>query len=163
MHAYFITRGINQSIEVWKTFMQSQMFNWKRNQLLKDASGAFIKNPDGTYKLGADELTKVQGALRPIQFWEYAFPQESLQEVLAMMNLHKNYGKFRPEWNKYAWLMRKILKIKPIPEMPELRTKESWQITQKYVPMEAVAAYCIGIKEDPVGEHEGYGYHQEML
>jgi len=149
MHLILMTRGIQQSRDVWKKFMETQMFDWKRQPLLKDDKGNFIKNEDGTYKRGPDQFTRVQGALRPIEFWEYVFPQESLQEVLAMQNpVHKVYDQLRPEVNRFAWLLRKMTGAHKIPDMPELKKKESWEITKKYVPMMGMGVYPIGIKDD---------------
>ena len=94
MHFVILTRGAPEQVDVWKKFMETQMFNWKRKPLLKDDKGNFI--PDGVdekgnpkFKRGNDEFTRVQGALRPISFYEYVFPEECLGEVLAMMNIHK--------------------------------------------------------------------------
>ena len=146
--------------------MQSQMFLFKQKPILRDEKkGEFLKNEDGTYQYGKEEVVKVQGALRPIEFWEYVFPQESLQEVLAMQNAHKGYNQLRPEVNRFAWILRKMMGAKKIPDMPELQNKEQWQITQKYVPMNGMAVYALGIREDPVqdflfGDH---GYYQEGL
>ena len=77
----FLVRGTNQSFEVWKKFMETQMFIWKRQRLLRDEKGNFI--PDGIdengnekFKRGNEELTKVQGALRPMQIFEYTVPED---------------------------------------------------------------------------------------
>jgi len=167
MHLVLMTRGINQQFELWKKFMETHMFWWKRQPLLKDEKGEYLKNEDGTYKRGADELTKVQGALRPIQLFEYVFPKECLGEVLAMLNKHKEGElKLRPEVNTPAWVLRKLMKLKPIPVIPEIQNKEKWQITDKYTPSETMGIYLIGIKDDPIQDYifgkEG-GWYQEGL
>lgn len=175
MHAILLTRGINQSMEIWKTFMQAQMFDWKRRPLIKDKDGKFIQegvDSEGhpIYQKGPEEYTIVQGALRPMQLWEYVFPKESLQEVIAMQDQIKSYDKLRPEVAKIAWLARKAMGAKKMPDMPDLKAKEPWQITKKYVPMHGIGCYFLGIREDK--EHDfifkdpnGFevGYNQEGL
>lgn len=168
MHLLLVTRGINQSFEVWKKFMETQMFNWKRENLnFCECGQPLVGHDDNVCKFKKFtprvEYTKVQGALRPIQLFEYVFPKESLQEVLAMMNCHKNYNKLRPEMAKVAWILRKGTGAEVIPDMPELENKESYEITQKYVPMQGMAVYPVGIRKDAEQEYPQYGYRQEGL
>lgn len=170
MHLILMTRGIQQSRDLWRKFMETQWFDWKRQPILKDDNNNFLRNPDGSLKRGADQFSRVQGALRPIELWEYVFPQESLQEVLAMMNMHKSYNNLRPEVKNYAWILRKLTGAKKIPDMPELQKKEPWEITQKSIPMNGMCAYPIGIREDVTqdftwdeGTRNAVGFHQEGL
>ncbi len=167
MHLFLMARGINQSFEIWKMFMQTQWFDWRQRPILKDEKGNFIKDENGKYKYGAEKIVKVQGALRPIQLFEYVFPQESLQEVLAMMDEHKSYCNMRPDINVQMWALRKMLNAKKIPEMPDLIKKEREQVTQKSVPHTGVAIYPIGIKEDPIidltAADNSWGFNQEGL
>jgi hypothetical protein len=143
--------------------MQTQMFNWRTKPLLKDEKGNYLKNPDGTFQRGEEQVTSVQGALRPIQLFEYVFPEECLPEVLAMMNLHKDYNNLRPEVAKLAWLLRKGLGAQKIPEMPEIQNKSSLEITRKFVPTSGVAVYPLGIKTDPKKDYPEFGTYQEGL
>lgn len=152
MHLILMTRGINQQVEIWKNFMQSQMFWWKRQPLLKDEKGEYILDgvdEDGKpkYKRGAEQTTRVQGALRPIQLWEYVLPEECLPEMLAAMNLHQ-VNKLRPEVSKVAWVLRKGMGAKPIPMFPQLQGKTSQELTTRYIPHDSVATYPIGVKYD---------------
>ena len=180
MHLILMTRGISQQRDMWVQFMNSQMFWFKQEPLLKDDKGNFIKNPDGTYQRGPAQWSKTQGALRPYEFFEYVFPSESLPynpalpvevrtqtlpQVLAMLQNHKN-EKIRKEVAVPAWFMRKMLNLKPVPEMhPEVANKDFTQITDHFIPMEAMAVYPIGIKEDPIKEHifGNVGFYQEGL
>ena len=163
----FMTRGINEQVEArWKVWMQAQMFWFKQKPILKDPNTQeFLKNPDGSFQYGPEKWTKVQGALRPIQLWEYVFPEEtypynkslpynteSLTHILAMMDLHKVAGdKQRTEINPLAWIIRKIMKLQKIPSYEELKSHEKWEITEKWVcGTEAVAVYPIGIRKDPI-------------
>lgn len=151
--------------------METQMFHWKRKPILKDANNMFLKDEDGIYKKGPDEFTLVQGALRPIEFWEYVFPEERFAEVLAMQNLQGAFP-LRPEVNNWAWIMRKLLRAKKIPNdlINEIKDKQSWQITQKFIPMGGMAVYPIGWKPDEKhdftwneGKSDAIGYYQEGL
>lgn len=190
MHLMLMTRGIYRSHEDWKSFMQSQWFIFRQKPILKyendvfeetktekgnqtiiekgkllHKKGEFIKNPDGTYQYGKETPIRVQGSLRPIQLWEYIFPQESLQEVLAMQGCHKNYNELRPEVNKFAWVLRKMMGAKKIPDMPELKKKEIWEVTNKIIPTPGFAVYPIGIREDRIGDFifGDVGYYQEGI
>jgi len=146
--------------------METHMFWWKRQPLLKDKDGKFIQKEDGTYERGKEVITKVQGALRPLELYSYVFPEECLPEVLAMFNMHKNET-IRPEVKTWSWFLRKMMKLLPVPKMPDdIAKKERWEITDKYLPMEAFCVYPIGIKKDyktdmifPTGE----GWYQEGL
>ena len=164
-----MTRGIQQSRDIWKTFMQAQMFDFRQKPLLKDAQGNFIQNADGTYQRGAEMMTRVQGALRPIELWEYVFPEESLQEVIAMCGQIKSYNQLRPEVAKVAWPLRKLMGAEKIPDMPEFQKKEPWEVTQKYIPMHGLGIYFLGMRKDnkqdyifdtPQGK---IGFYQEGL
>ncbi len=181
MHLVFMTRGIQQERDKWKKFMETHMFWWKRQKLLKDKDGNFIKKADGTYERGAEELTKVQGALRPIELWSYVVPESEIigvdkdkkfierpmiQSLLAMFNMHKNHD-MRPEIKNFSWILRKMMKLKPIPKMPDNIAKLPREaITEKFVPMEAFCVYPIGIKDDGKEDMifpDGQGWYQEKL
>lgn len=171
MHLLLLTRGIQQQRDLWKKFMETHMWWWKRRPLLKDKDGKFIPDgiaEDGTpkYKRGEEVTTKVQGALRPLELCSYVFPEECLPEVLAMLNAHKNEPN-RPEVKTWSWFLRKMMKLLPVPKMPkEIADKEKWEITDKYVPMEAMAVYPIGIKKDYKQDMifpNGEGWYQEGL
>lgn len=167
MHFIFMTRGINEQVEArWKIFMQAQMFWFKQKPILKDPiTHEFLKNPDGSYQYGPEHWAKVQGSLRPIQLWEYVFPEETLpynknlpyntetlSHILAMMDLHKVAGdKQRSEVNIIEWPLRKILKLSKIPSFEELKKHEKYEITPNIIAgCEAVAVYPIGIRRDPI-------------
>lgn len=163
MHVILATRGILRSTEEWQDFMRAQMWKWLRWPVLKDEkTGEFLKNPDGTYKLGEPILTKVQGALRPIQLWEYVIPEkgvkfvdgkivetDNLPEAFAMMNERKPW-QTRPDMVVPLWILRKAFGAEKIPEMPILQEKEPHMITEKFVPSNGngVAVYAAGIRKD---------------
>lgn len=57
-----MTRGVKHWRDIFVQFMQTQMWAWKRKNL----------------KTKKWETTAVQGALRPVELWEYVFPEECL-------------------------------------------------------------------------------------
>lgn len=180
MHIILMVRGINDQFERWKKFMETQMWLWKRYPILQDKFGNFIKDKDGNNISSSQPIyNEVQGALRPIQFFEYVFPETSpvmqngkevgeisnIVPVLAMMgNLHKNVNDLRPEAKTASWFVRKSMKLDPIPQIPEeIKKLDRTQITEKMVPMEGMAVYPLGIKKDVVQEYTNYGTKQEGL
>ena len=142
MHLYLITRGIKQSRDIWVAHMQSQFFPWDRINL----------------KTGDHEIVRVQGALRPIELWEYVFPEESLPEVLTMLNLSNGQaGDFGGGMAKRALpLLRKALGAEPVPNLPPVPTN-------KIVSSICFGANPIGIKKDVRKDWKDIGYNQEML
>ena len=173
-----VTRGVQQQRNIWKQFMSSQWFNWIRRPLLKNEKGEYIRDEKGEIKKGEGELTRVQGVLRPIELYEYVFPKngvkiqngklisiedKNLKEVLAMMNLQNSYDNLRPEVQPLLWLLRKGMKLKKIPNFTDIKNKETFQITDKLVPMDGMCVYPAGIKEDVFKDWEEYGFEQEGL
>ena len=157
MHLVFATRGINRMVEELKSLLQAQRFPWKRTNL----------------KTKKEEMMLVQGALRPIQLWEYVFPEECLDDVLGAMKIKGPIH--RPEIKNFSWMLRKLLRLKPIPEMTSgarivtgYRPKGS--LNGKKMPsmpvynmwVDGVGVYPIGIKDD-VKQAYDWGYFQEGL
>jgi len=138
MHLYFLTRGVKHFRDVFVTMMQSQMWKWTRKNL----------------KTGKDEVVQVQGALRPIELWEYVFPEECLDEVLTVLKAKDTVNILGAR----GAALRKALgkDVKKVPEYKEIPTN-------KFVEATAVAVYPIGIKKDPRGAKEEWGYEQELL
>jgi len=177
-----MTRGIQHCHDIWKTYMQTQWFLWGRQRLLQDDKGNFLKNPDGSFQRGELEPTKVQGALRPIQLWEYVFPKDGIQfvkdkaeivpnknfyEVLAMLNQHQKYQNMRPELSLSGWILRKLMGAKKVPNIPDdIKKKEDYMITDKHIPMDGMSTYPIGVREDVMADivfPGNVGYYQESL
>ena len=157
MHFYFMIRGLKQQCDLFRMFMQTQMFCWKR------------KNLD-TRK---DKVTLIQGSLRECGFvYEYVFPEECFDEVMTMLNIKgigDTIGKTREA------MIRKALGkgVKPVPDYKEVPRK--WALidgiylcTQRYIERNGVAIYPIGIKKDIRKDYDwsktGEGrYNQEGL
>lgn len=136
-------RGALQNTAIFKMFMQSQMWIWKRKNV----------------KTGKEEICQVQGSLRECGFcYEYVIPKECLPELLTILDLtsgHEQLSGFK------ALAIRKMLGngVKPIPKFKPV-------ITNKFVQQIGIALYPIGIKEDEVTERdfgkEGF-WEQELL
>lgn len=208
MHTIFITRGIQQQVDLWKTFMQSQMFLFPQIPLLKDDKGNFIKNEDGTYKhtplLYSEDIFEYdkdkkpilkdgkpiiihrrgdivydkngkqvdltilkasQGALRPIQIWEYVYPKESHADVLAMLGAIDADSACNPHQRPLAWVLRKAMGLKPVEFPEQFKGKKITEIPCRYIPREAVAISVVGTKDDITKDFifGNEAYYQEGL
>lgn len=146
MHLYFGLRGIKHMRDMTITHLQTQWFPWKRKNL----------------KTGEEETTFLQGSLRPVELYEYVFPEECLEEVLTMLKMtdenidyHENslgkIGKFF--LNKF----RSILGLEPIPR--GIKREPPKHI----IPLEGVTLHPIGIKKDIKKDMPEFGYYQEMI
>lgn len=159
MHLVLMTRGILRQVEELKSLLQAQRFPWKRKNL----------------KNGKEEMGIVQGALRPIQFWEYVFPEEHLDNVLGAMQIKGPIQ--RPEIKNVSWMLRKMLKLEQIPTNDSIMTTgytPAGTLNGEKFPtvpvhnmiVDGVAVYPIGIKKDPFQDYdwgEAGAYHQEGL
>lgn len=139
MHLFLATQGINHQTELWKKFMETQMFEWKRKNL----------------KTGEIETSLVQGALRPIQLWTYVFPKESLGDVLGALHLTDEHLKIGSEGIGMS-LLRKALGIKKCPLCVNREYK-------RYIMDTGMDVRVVGIKEDEVKDFPQFGYNQEAL
>ena len=146
MHAYFLVRGKNAMVEDWKALMQGQSFKWKRKNL----------------KTGKYETTLVQGGLRPIQLYEYVFPEESLSDVLWNTGASKGYGSSKGLVKAFAWLFRLGTGCKKVKKV-KLDKQALKEIPLRIMTAPGVEASCIGIKPDKRRKWKEVGYEQEML
>jgi len=147
MHLYFISRGVKHQRDVWITWMQSQLFSWERTNLSS----------------GKKEIIPVQGALRPVELWEYVFPEEHLDQVLNNMMFTSESAKCYEHVkgkNISMAVMRKALGAKPIPKFKIMPIDKMMRIN-------GVALEPIGIRKDNRGNLKdpttGIVYEQELL
>ena len=143
MHLYFISRGVKHFRDIFVTQMQGRFFPWKRKNL----------------KTGVEEMHAVQGALRPIELWEYVFPEESLPEVIAMLDAHGLGGESvtAPKRTKLLKMgMKKALNAESLPK--DIKKVDTMKVFRN-----GVAIDIIGIKKDKKQKNEEWGYEQEML
>ncbi|KKN36382.1 hypothetical protein LCGC14_0774200 [marine sediment metagenome] len=161
MHLDFITRGVNHQIELFKIFMQAQMFPFPRQNLNVCECGRTkeeheIKKPKCDKFVPGTEVGNVQGALRPIQLWEYVFPRNNLQDVLSMMNLNDYNYKGGIISKSMLYGLRKSLKCVPLPKLP-------FKETGRFIDMRGLGIDPIGIHHDDERDWPEIGYHQEIL
>lgn len=144
MHLFFGMRGILHQTEIFKIFMQAQMFPWRRRRLSTNVI----------------ETVQVQGSLRECMggIYEYVFPEECLEEVLTMLGITNNLtgsgemGRFK------KFIIRNILGngIEPIPTIKPVNTL-------RYIDMKGIILYPIGIKKDLRVAVKEWDFEQEML
>jgi len=97
----------------------------------------FMYRDEGDDKL---VLHNVQVAVRPIQLWEVAFPEEHKDLVLTtILGKDKGIGQHRKH-DKIRWAIRKALGVQDIPDYK----------TDKIMPLRraGVETIGIGVKED---------------
>lgn len=159
MHLYIFVRGKFEQVELWKSLVQSAFWKWRRiNQ-----------------KTDKEEITLVQGALRPSVFgaYEYVFPKEALAEVCSFLGITANesygFGKIGLYGRHLA--LRKIFGAKKIPKkileeaktIPETFTMKEFERGVANCIIPGVAIHVIGIKKDVSRVMKGTDYYQEML
>ena len=130
MHLFLIVRGIKKEFDDLINHLQTQYFPLLRTDV----------------ETGKSHEVMVQGALRPIQLFEYVFPKESLPVVLTSLQLNDGAKGYWGEKKgaKAKWglpFLRKVLGCKPMPNIPA--TDKIKIISRKGVGIEP-----IGIKED---------------
>jgi hypothetical protein len=140
MHIYFMTRGVKHARDIFISQMQSQFFPWKKKNL----------------KTGKEEITAVQGALRPIELWEYVIPEESYEDAMALLGFDPKKKANNIIDKAKLKIIQKALGAK---EFPKLNPKAG--IVQRFIIRKGVSAHPIGIRRDKRGK--GWGYEQEML
>jgi len=157
MHINFFVRGKFEQIELWKSHAQSAYWKWRRiNQ-----------------ETGKEEITLVQGALRPsvLGAYEYIFPKEALAEVCSFFGIKTNssYGFGNLGLNTRHLALRKIFGCKKIPKkileksklIPSSFSTEEFERANANCIIPGVAFHVIGIKKDK--EYIIGNYFQEAL
>jgi len=148
MHIFFFFRGVNQYVELFKSLIQGQFWQWERTDL----------------KTGKKVKVLVQGALRPsyLGTYEYIFPEECLSEVIAVLGLQEDK----------TFRMNAVRKMMGLEKIPKKNWEESKNIqtdimvkgtNRGIVGIKVAGTGCclIGMKRDRRGEM--YGFNQEAL
>ena len=99
MNLFFTTYGIKKEVEEMKEALSSIAFPVKA----KDA-------------MGVETQGFVQGILQPVQLWKFSFPENQLDVVCRTLQFN-NLSKHHSNLNKYYALMRKVLRLKKIPNI----------------------------------------------
>ena len=125
MHLYVIVKGTVPSMKQWVDDMQG------------------VKVPF-EYKPGKKGLWRLRP--RPLMLYEIGFPKDQLQTVLSCVGIGDNYILKRyPILNRIVKMLRKLLKLKPIPN-----TKNIIPHIQPNQIDKAVAVIPIGLKDDEI-------------
>lgn len=171
---YFMVRGIKRQFDEWVSSMNAQRFPWKRTNLNVCKCGKTKKECKCEKFEPREELNIVQGALRPVQLFEYVVPKECVNDVLINNGIKGPIQ--RKEIKGMAWLLKKMMKLKPIPDLtnetvtgyhPNMKLNGNIAPAQPVhsVFTEGLAIYPLGIREDAMGvwDKDGDNYEQEML
>ena len=108
-----------------------------------------------------EETHTVQGAVRPIELYEYVFPEECLDEVLTFLGHAEGAKNDLGGWKgKLAGdAIRKMLGYEKIPVVKPTKSP-----TANWVPHNlSYGVNVLGIKRDKRQEWVDEGYEQEML
>ncbi len=122
MHVVFIPYGERDLVQIGLRDMASQKF--------------YIP-----YKKGKETkqvLVGCQLRILPFGFYEYIFPREYRDQILATLHLDENRYKIK---KIYLSAIRKVLGIKPIPKEFNKKSKFPWYLEHTNV-------ITIGIRED---------------
>jgi len=139
MHLYILTRGIKRHVDKFINDCAAQSFPYKGEGLNPITGKREIK--EGWLELG----------MRPIQLWEIAFPRESLQDVINMIQPSKGIPKSESHSSLRSfvgWIIRrltKFLKLKPVPDFDP-------KAPRRLVHKQDIAVYGLGISEDKIVE-----------
>ena len=158
------------SRDIFLKFLETAIFPWQKENLnicqcIPIGKEAGIKpNKDGKLCTCGKfqqrkEMHMVQGALRPIEFFEYVFPEESLAEVLTMLGhadgVKNDFGGWKGKMAANA--VRKMLGYQEVPNIPAAKT-------YPFVPHNlCYGVNVFGMKKDKRHKWTEQGYEQEML
>ena len=115
-----MTRGIQQEVDKFVTHMQAQYFPYQKSY--------------------------VQGALRPIQLWEYVFPEESFDDVLAMLPTIEAEAHTVGLKTELA-VLRKALKAK---KLPKIDRESLLKKARRIIYQDNVQILGIGTRKDAI-------------
>ena len=130
MHAYILTRGQKEKVDAWIRDLQAQYFPYK--------TSPHAESPPAALQLG----------VRPVQFWEIAFPKECLPEVMALLNASTFDTKDKRKINRlFAWILKlaNVFGLKPVPK--DMKPAQR-RMTCRESPAYAIDVKCIGLKDD---------------
>lgn len=140
MHLYIVTRGIKHDVDRFISDLQAQYFPYYPKDM------AIPPQPQSWIQL----------SVRPVQFHELVFPETALPAVMKMIGMCKQPdGKIGEHkfMNKYFTTIRKIMKLKKIPDL------DLSNVPQRLLYQQNTAVYPIGIKDDDVwkdGRYKGF-------
>jgi len=102
MHLDFFAEGIDHDLDEFEKWLATRSFPMP------------VKTEDGK-----EHIQVVQGSLRPRRAYSYIFPREMLDSVLNTLDVkdcvHLTDGKGTPILKKTIKIIRRVLRLKPIP------------------------------------------------
>lgn len=131
MHAFFLTRGAWNDVELVMDFLKTRVL-WLE---CTATDGSKIKVP-------------YSGLLQPIQLWSYVFPKEYQREVCTALKFHEK-DRFTPPGLKNDLslsVLRKLLHCEPVPSFTPVPDGQGL-----FMPVHALAnvqVTPIGLKKD---------------
>ena len=135
MHLLFITRGINNQVDMLAKSLETWGLPFPRKNL----------------KTNIIENGVIQCGLKPLQLWDFNFPKAQLDLVLRRIRPSGKFTGGQASLNKYAYILRKALGAQPVPK---------WDVAapQNFINLSPdVQRFGIGIIEDNinvVGDYE---------
>ena len=168
-HFIFGTRGIYAATQQMISDLVSQRFWWRRKDL-----NEFLPNGKPNPNYGKIQDAIVQGMLRPIQLWEYVYPDKSpLQpgnpdspmedNTEIMMRSFDLSGPTHYIPRQVDWAVSFARKKLGLKEIPTLKNMDG---NRRVIHQQGISTIPIGIKEDVFETHE-FGdigkFEQEML
>ena len=138
MHLFLMTRGARMLRETWMAFMQSQMFPFEQEEY--DEKGK---------KTGKVIKGNAQGVLRPIELWEYIFPEEHLDLVVNnITDVNEDgsisYGDFNSLKGK--WMLKPLRMALGAKKLPKIKIDP-----RRIIPKDILSSFngnIIGYKKD---------------
>ncbi len=147
MHLFLMTRGARHLRETWMAFMQSQMFPFGQEKLDKDGK-----------KTGEIVKGNAQGVLRPIELWEYIFPEEHLDLVVNNITDVAEDGSIsHGDFNslKGRWMLKPLRMALGAKKLPKIKIDP-----RRIIPKDILSSFngnIIGYRKD---ERKGYTFKQ---
>lgn len=141
MHLYLIIRSQKMDYDRLISDLEAQYFNWK---------------------IKVDGKEKTVGIQMGVRIWggmvELAFPKESLQDVLRMLEPFSTYSQYIVP----LWIIRKTLKLKKAPKVDmSLPKRPTWRSAHPDIHIT-----ILGIKDDAYGlvpDGKGGTYEAEQI
>src|SRR3990167_2477808 len=132
MHLYVMARAQIDRLNRWEADINRKFMNYTYGHQHPEATG----NGDitGLYQLN----------VRPIRFYEIAFPEPMVNNVLSMLAPGKAWSK---RYDPMIWGMRKALGLEKMPEF-KVQIKEELKNPGEWLDRNWVDCTGIGIKKD---------------
>lgn len=133
MQLFIITRGVKRFVDDWIRLLQGKFLPYT--------------GMDSGAEKGKGKVKKLtlQVGVRPVQLWEIAFPEEH-KDIMLKTILGENNSLVGKKYSKWLGWLRKLMKIKPIPEY-----KKDLQLP---LPSDNVGVTGIGVKYDEYWKDE---------